>query len=273
MPQKRPRSVSPPASHSEPLRRVRQEWAESHPAQAEWACARHRCASRPYGSLPRERAHGRLHIFASRSFDVEATFLAVSVSIGLMAFLKGPAIVVALAILLTSFTRFTYLAFLFRSSSAWRTVAYPWTLATFVSILVALANISDSDTGNERRAAYVDLMFDMRAIETNESHPDPERLRYYKPNPAPNPQECGRIAPLIDQVERDFFNEVAQPTRPRATGWGEEFPHLQGSQGYWSGLYRDALDFDAVEKKDVPLLEQMDATGPGRLLTSRAASI
>jgi hypothetical protein len=120
-----------------------------------------------------------------------------------------------------------------------------------------------------RRAAYVNMMFDMRAVETNECHPDPERLRYYTPNTAPNPQECGRTAHLIDQVERDFFNEIAQPTNPRATGWGAEFSHLKGSQGYWSGLYRDASDFDAVEKKDVPLLEQIgrDRTEP---LTLRA---
>jgi hypothetical protein len=47
-------------------------------------------------------------------------FLAVWVSVGLMTFLEAPAIVVALAISLTSFTCFTYLAFLFRSSRAWR---------------------------------------------------------------------------------------------------------------------------------------------------------
>ena len=34
-PEKRPRSVSPPASHSELLRRVRPEWAYSHSEQAE----------------------------------------------------------------------------------------------------------------------------------------------------------------------------------------------------------------------------------------------
>jgi hypothetical protein len=199
-------------------------------------------------------------------------FLAICASFGLIAFLQAPSIVVAVAISLTSFACFTYLAFLFRSSRAWRAVDYPWTLATFVSILVALANISDSDTVNERRAAFVDMMFDMRAIETNECHPDPERLQYYTPNPAPNPQECGRIAHLIDQVERDFFNEIAQPTKPRATGWGAEFPHLAGSQGYWSGLYHDALNFDAVEKKDVPQLEQIgrDRTGP---LTHFARSV
>jgi hypothetical protein len=76
----------------------------------------------------------------------------------------------------------------------------------------------------------------------------------------------------MDQVERDFFNEIAQPTKPRLTGWGADFPELAESKGYWAGLFSDAAGFDAVEKRDVPLLQQIgrDRKGP---LTHFARSI
>jgi hypothetical protein len=165
----------------------------------------------------------------------------------LLAFLDhGEPIETAVAIGAVSLLLFTVAAVLtFDCVRAWHCVDYAWVATTFMTVVVALSNISENNRLRNLRdarlhvlAAFSDLIYTNRQILENDCKAPALRPVGYKPSPLPYEGACQRMDRILPQMEQQYRDADRGGSTEVLKTWTRAALCLPGSspQGAWSEL-------------------------------------
>lgn len=196
-------------------------------------------------------------------------FLTVTLSAALPLAVDQHDLWVALAVLLIALIGFHSVALLsFECTSCWRAVDYPWVLATFMAILIALTNIYENSriaplatAQIERRLNYEQLIYAMKGVITNDCHPKPSRTGIWNVSPEPHPGACDRIEHFLPQIENEAARDALTPDDGSGNAWGLDILAAEeNAVGSWAGLYAVARKFHATSKRTREVIEGVRQT-------------
>jgi hypothetical protein len=186
----------------------------------------------------------------------------------------------ALSILLVSFLGFHAIAFLsFDCATCWRAVDYPWVLATFMAILIALTNIYEGSrvaplaaSQIERKQNYENLIYALKGVITNDCHPKPSRAGMWSVAPEPYEGACDRIEHFLPQVENEAARDALSSEGFSGNAWGLDIlVQEENALGSWAGLYDVARKFDATSTRTREVIDNVRRS-PRSPIASWAAS-
>ncbi|MGD9740069.1 MAG: hypothetical protein AB7O56_13730 [Bauldia sp.] len=196
---------------------------------------------------------------ARRRLVIAIAIAAALVAIGIGAVLHESLVPGAFLILLVSLAAFTLVAYLTPDCFAgWKAVDYPWVMATFVAIVVALTNIVLKDEENElwsrwaeRQASFSSLVYAVEAVLANDCAG--RSAEGGAPAPEPYAGACDRMATILPDIKLEAALEGIAPEDAAPTGWGADILASGGTPtGLWSDLYVVAADFDGLDRSIEP---------------------
>lgn len=153
--------------------------------------------------------------------------LTASIGILLTLFGRGVDLQIATEVFLVSLVGFSAVAAVsWDCVRGWRAVDFPWVCASFIAIIVALANISEASrrerlslAKSEMSSAFADLIYWTNSMLVNDCVELPTRVGSWQRS-FPGQEACDRIAHFLPQMRRDFDN----PDSSSGNAWGMEFP-------------------------------------------------
>ncbi len=174
----------------------------------------------------------------------------------------------AVAILVISLAGFHAVAWLtFDCGSCWRAVDYPWVFATFMTILIALTSIYESQrmaplvaAQTERRLSYEQLIYSIKSVVTNDCHPKVSRSGMWTPAPEPYEGACDRVEHFLPQIENEAARESIAPTPTTWNAWGLNILIAEEKAvGSWAGLYATAHQYEAISRRTTATIDRVNA--------------
>jgi hypothetical protein len=186
----------------------------------------------------------------------------------------------ALSILLVSLIGFHTIALLsFDCATCWRAVDYPWVLATFMAILIALTNIYEgarvapmAAAQIERKQNYEQLIYALKSVITNDCHPKPSRAGMWSVAPEPYEGACDRIEHFLPQIENEAARDALSSEEFYGNAWGLNIlVEEENAIGSWAGLYDAARKFHATSTRTREVIDSV-RRNPRSPISSWAAS-
>lgn len=159
---------------------------------------------------------------------------------------------IAFSIFLASIAAFSVAAYLsFDCAIGWRCVDFPWILASFAAVVVALTSIAESARREtlylakvQMSQSFANLIYAAQSTVTNDCDDLPSRAGMWTRSPEPYQGACDRMKHFIPQMQHQYneFTTLTESAIP--TGWGENIRiNEAAAKGSWAGMYDSSTRF------------------------------